>query len=135
MRSKALFLLVFWIAPLISIAQLSLTIEINDLRNNHGHVRFELNNEHKEQLAAISKTISDKKCVFIISNLKPGKYAFKFIHDENDNEKLDTNWIGIPKEGFGYSNNPNLNFGPPTFEKTIFELNESSTFKCKPKYY
>lgn len=135
MRSKALFLLVFWIAPLISIAQLSLTIEINDLRNNHGHVRFELNNEHKEQLAAISKTISGKKCVIVINNLKPGKYAFKFIHDENNNEKLDINWIGIPKEGFGFSNNPNLTFGPPSFEKTVFELSQSKVIENKPKYY
>jgi uncharacterized protein (DUF2141 family) len=79
--------------------------------------------------------ISYNKCVIVIENLKPGKYAFKFFHDENMNDKLDTSWMGIPKEGFGFSNNPSMTFGPPSFDKTIFELSESLLIKSKPKYF
>jgi uncharacterized protein (DUF2141 family) len=122
-------------APFGLIAQHSLTIEINDLQNSIGQVHLELSNENEEQVAAISSNISNNKCVIVIENLKPGKYAFKFIHDENKNDKLDTNWLGIPKEGFGFSNNPSMSFGPPSFDKTIFELNESKVIKCKPKYF
>ncbi len=121
--------------PLASLAQLTLTIEINDLRNNNGQIQFELSNEQEVRVVALSRSISDKKCSIVIENLKPGKYSFKFFHDENKNEKLDTNMIGIPKEGFCFSNNPSMTFGPPAFDKTIFELKESKVIKCKPKYF
>jgi len=123
------------IIPFGLLAQLSLTIEINNLRNNNGQVHLELNNEKEEQVVGVTKNIFNNKCVIIIENLKPGKYAFKFLHDENKNDKLDTNWLGIPREGFGFSNNPSMTFGPPSFDKTIFELKESLEIKCKPKYF
>jgi len=86
-------------------------------------------------VVGVTKSISDNKSLIIIENLNPGRYAFKFFHDENKNEKLDVNWLEIPKEGFGFSNNPSMTFGPPSFDKTIFELNESIVIKCKPKYF
>ncbi len=46
--------------------------------------------------------------------LPSGTYALALIHDENGNGKLDT-MMGIPKEGFGFSNNPAIRFGPPSF--------------------
>ncbi|MBS4013269.1 MAG: DUF2141 domain-containing protein [Bacteroidetes bacterium] len=121
--------------PMLSLAQLTLTVEINNIRNNKGQIHLELSNEREVSLIGLTKNISGNKCVFVVENLKPGKYSFKFIHDENMNETLDVNWFGIPTEGFGFSNNPSMTFGPPSFEKTIFELKESTTIKCKPKYY
>ena len=46
--------------------------------------------------------------------LPTGEYALALIHDENGNGKLDT-FMGIPKEGFGFSKNPAIRFGPPSF--------------------
>lgn len=51
-----------------------------------------------------------------------GAYAVKVFHDENGNGKLDTNFIGIPKERFGFSNNVMGRFGPPDFEQARFVL-------------
>jgi uncharacterized protein (DUF2141 family) len=116
-------------------AQHTLTIEIHGLNNNNGHVLLELSNAKEAVVAGRTRNISNNRCIIVIDSLKPGMYSFKFFHDENKNEKLDTNWLGIPKEGFGFSNNPSMNFGPPSFEKTIFELNESVLIKCKPKYF
>lgn len=48
-------------------------------------------------------------------NLPSGTYALALIHDENGNGKLDT-VLGIPKEGFGFSKNPAIRFGPPSFK-------------------
>jgi len=135
MRNKVFILLVCCFMPLLSLAQLTLTIEISDLRNNNGQIQFELSNEQEVRVVALTRSISDNKCRIVIDNLKPGKYSFKFFHDENKNEKLDTNILGIPKEGFGFSNNPSMTFGPPAFDKTIFELKESKVIKCKPKYF
>lgn len=96
---------------------------------------MELRNEHEEQIAGRSQNISDLRCVIRIENLSPGKYSFKYFHDENNNKKLDTNWLGIPREGFGFSNNPGIGFGPPSAEKILFELKETTVLQCTPKYF
>jgi uncharacterized protein (DUF2141 family) len=135
MKNKTLILLAFCFAPFLAIAQFSLTVEIVDLRNSKGQIHLELCNEKEVRVTGVTKSITDNKCRIVFENLKPGKYAFKFFHDENKNEIIDVNWIGIPKEGFGFSNNPSMTFGPPSFDKTIFELKESIAIKCKPKYF
>jgi uncharacterized protein (DUF2141 family) len=131
-----LFLIFFFISvmPLSSFSQFTLTIEINGLRNNIGQVLLEYSNEKGVRIMGITKNLVDKKCIFVIKNLRPGKYAFKYFHDENKNENLDLNWIGIPKEGYGFSNNAKGTLGPPSFEKTIFVLMENTTLMCTPKY-
>lgn len=63
---------------------------------------------------------------FTFKNLESGSYAVALFHDKNSNEKLDTNFIGIPKEGFGFSNNPRVLTGPPSFNKASFELKTNS---------
>jgi uncharacterized protein (DUF2141 family) len=45
----------------------------------------------------------------------PGKYGVAVIHDENENQKLDRNFLGIPKEGFGFANNPRVLLSAPSF--------------------
>ena len=59
--------------------------------------------------------------MFHFSNLPPGTYAAKVMHDENDNGKLDTNFMGMPIEGYGFSNNPQL-LRKPTFDEAKFDL-------------
>ena len=49
-----------------------------------------------------------------------GRFAVVVYHDENDNHKFDRNWIGLPIEGFGFSNDPTLYLAPPSFEETAF---------------
>lgn len=62
------------------------------------------------------------------SDLPPGRYAIGIIHDANSNQRCDTNWLGVPSEGFGFSNNaqPRWN-GPPRFESAVFTLQPSGT--------
>ena len=131
-----LFLSLFcYFIPLVSIAQVTLTIEIEELRNNNGQLHLELSNENEERLVAITGAISENRCVIVIENVESGMYAFRYFHDENMNDKLDTNWLGIPKEGFGFSNEPRMTFGLPSFEKTLFELINSEVKTSKPKYF
>jgi uncharacterized protein (DUF2141 family) len=56
-----------------------------------------------------------------------GRYAVVVYHDENDNHKFDRNWIGLPTEGFGVSNNPSLFLAAPKFEESSFEVNGEVT--------
>jgi len=54
------------------------------------------------------------------NNLTPGKYAVRYYHDENMNGNMETNLVGKPTEGYGFSNNIIGKFGPPPFEKWLF---------------
>ncbi|SBV50888.1 hypothetical protein XBLMG947_1670 [Xanthomonas bromi] len=54
-------------------------------------------------------------------NLPPGRYAVMVNHDENANGKLDTNLIGMPVEGYGFSNNP-TGMRKPVFDEIVFDL-------------
>ncbi len=57
-----------------------------------------------------------REATAIWENLPPGNYGVAVIHDENRNRKLDRNFIGIPKEGFGFANNPHVGLSAPAFE-------------------
>ena len=55
-------------------------------------------------------------------NLPAGRYAIALFHDANGNGKLDSNRLGIPVEGIGFSNNATGSFGPPAFAKAAFDV-------------
>lgn len=57
----------------------------------------------------------------VLPNVRPGTYALLVIHDENGNGKLDMTFK-IPREGFGFSNNPKLHMRPPRFDEVRFTV-------------
>lgn len=61
---------------------------------------------------------------FTFKDLKPGRYAVMVTHDENGNGKLDMNVMGMPLEGYGFSNNPAV-MRKPTWEEAGFEVSGS----------
>ena len=111
-----------------------LKIEINDLKNSKGHILLEFSDSEKNTIKEISQKIENNTCIVTIDNLKPGDYSYKYFHDENDNKKMDTNIVGMPKEGFGFSNNAKGTFGPPKHEKTIFAFSGDTLHQCIPIY-
>jgi len=107
-------------------------VEIVGLRNDRGQVLCALfssaSDFPKSADKATARTKSDishgtASCEF--SGIAPGTYAVSVFHDENMNRKLDKNFVGVPKEGYGASNNPKKKMGPPSFEETKFELGGS----------
>jgi len=63
--------------------------------------------------------------------LPAGKYAIALIHDVNVNHKLDKNWIGVPKEQWGMSNNPHATIKAPPIEKAMFTLDGDKEVKIQ----
>lgn len=59
--------------------------------------------------------------------LEPGTYGVAAIHDENSNGQLDRNFLGIPREGFGFANNPHASFGPAPFRAALVHVTCPST--------
>jgi uncharacterized protein (DUF2141 family) len=56
------------------------------------------------------------------TDLPPGDYGVAVIHDENSNHKLDRNLIGIPKEGFGFANNPHVGLSAASFHESTVHV-------------
>ncbi len=132
---KCIFIFSYLIFNQLSLfSQFTLKVEISGLRNNNGNVLYELFDADQKSLKVGNESISENKCVILFDNLKPGKYGFNYIHDENKNKKLDTKMLFIPKEGFGYSNNVEAKFGPPAFDKWIFDVKSNTRLNCKVTY-
>jgi len=67
-------------------------------------------------IARATAGILQRRAVCEFAGISPGRYALSVFHDENGNGKMDTNFIGMPREGVGASNNAIGHFGPPKFE-------------------
>lgn len=128
-----MFLLVF--IPITLCSQHSVKIDVENVKSSDGHIRIAVYNDSEGFLAfeSVYKTSTEiaKKGVTTIylKNLPSGTYALAVFHDENSNEKLDTNFIGIPKEHIGFSNSKMKTFGPPSFEECSFVLQEDTAIK------
>jgi uncharacterized protein (DUF2141 family) len=122
-------------APLTYInAQSNLTVEILNLESNKGVAIVDLMDKDEESVMDLTSEIADNKCTLIFKDLKNGQYAIRYFHDENKNEELDTNFIGIPKEGFGFSNDAIGKFGPKDFSEWLFEVSGDTLIKMTTKY-
>ncbi len=64
--------------------------------------------------------------VLTLKDIPPGTWAVLAYQDENENKELDRNFIGIPKENYGFSRNPVSRFGPPSFEDAAIDLREGA---------
>jgi uncharacterized protein (DUF2141 family) len=71
-------------------------------------------------MKSASAPILDGRCTITLDDLAPGEYAISVLHDENGNGKPDTNFLGIPKEGIGTSNNAKGRLGPPAYADCTF---------------
>ena len=116
-----------------SFAQIRLEVEIENLKSDSGNIRLALLDAEKNQIRGELGQILNRKSTIVFENLKPAKYAIQYYHDENSNGKLDTYFIGLPKEGYGFSNNAYGLFGPKDFEKWIFSLTSNTKITLKTK--
>jgi uncharacterized protein (DUF2141 family) len=104
-------------------------VRILDIRNSTGTIDcalfeseegFPIEVLHSATNVMVIKIRSTQaRCDF--EDIPPGKYALVVIHDENMNGKLDTNVLGIPKEGYGFSNDVRAWFGAPSFSDAGFQ--------------
>lgn len=103
-----------------------ISVHVVGLRNSNGKVFIALFGSASafianEALRGGTTSISGSSATLTFHGLPPGLYGVSFFHDENQNGKLDTNAIGIPTEGFGFSRDAMGSFGPPTFEQIRFD--------------
>ena len=111
---------------------ISLEMEINNLESNKGLVYIRILNENENPVIVGTSPVINYSSEISFDSIFPGKYAIQFFHDENENQKMDFNLIGIPKEKFGSSNDVKPILGPPKFEKMLFEIYEDKKIVMKP---
>ena len=105
-----------------------LEVSVTNLRSQKGVVRLCLtrNPTHfprcQEDPAALSLSAPAAQATTLrFASVPAGDYAIAAFHDENGNSKLDT-FAKIPREGFGFSRNPPIRFGPPRFGEARFTM-------------
>jgi uncharacterized protein (DUF2141 family) len=105
----------------------TLTIKVEGLRNQKGQLCVSLFGDSqgfptKSHLAIETKSveITGIPSQVIFDNLEPGNYAVAILHDENGDGQLNCNFLGIPTEGFGFSQNPAIRVGVPKFAESTF---------------
>lgn len=106
-----------------------LTVSISGLRNDLGQVLIQLWNapdgfptkgEKGYKLLVVDANKAISGTMTLTFEVPPGIYAISTLHDENRNNKMDTNALGIPKEGYGASSNVVTHFHPPSFDQAKF---------------
>lgn len=111
-----------------TVEKAKLTIKVTDIRNHDGQLIFGVFQSAKgfptTQKNAVNWQVSgiDKDEMTFTAELAPGDYAASVLHDENKNNDMDTNIIGIPKEGYGVTNNPKPKFRGAKFKEALFTL-------------
>lgn len=102
-------------------------LTVTDLRTQQGSLRIAIADSEagwsdtEKAVAGTVRKAHGTEQKFHFPDLPPGSYAVMVMHDENDNGKLDSNFMGMPIEGYGFSNNPGV-MRKPTFEEARFDL-------------
>ena len=133
MRTQIKITALFAFMALFTTAQNTVTVTVTGLKSSKGNVMLEMVNAKDKVVAQKVERISDKKSTIVLENVKPGTYAIRFYHDENNNQKMDTGTFGIPTEGYGFSNNARGFMGPPDLEDMLFEVKGNVTMTLKTK--
>ena len=136
MITKKIFLLITFSIAAIQFVKaqkktFELTVNITNLSSNKGTILLGIYNNKgsflKKPFNGYALKINNNRAKMIVENLPKGEYAISFVHDENNNKKLDTNFLGIPSEDFGCSNNAKGFMGPPKYDDAKFIVSEDKS--------
>jgi uncharacterized protein (DUF2141 family) len=123
-------------------AQSKIVVQINNFRNNKGACIVCLYDNAKafsgkgEPLRTLRVMVADKAAAVVFTNVPAGTYAISVVHDANNNNRFDTNFIGIPTEGYGASQNKLPFAAAPNFDDNKFSvhLNTNTAVNIKLRY-
>jgi uncharacterized protein (DUF2141 family) len=107
-----------------------LTVVVKNIRNNKGqiglnlfHAANDFPNHPEKSMFSVFIPAKAGSTEYTFKNIPTDTYAVAVFHDENGDGKINSNFLGIPKEGVGVSNNAKGNFGPPKFDDAKFSFN------------
>jgi uncharacterized protein (DUF2141 family) len=108
--------------------KLTLKLKITNIREAVGDMYIAVYADEttymKDRFAEAIVPIQSEGTLDVEIKIPKGIYAVTIFQDENGDTELNTNFMGIPKESFGFSNNPKIMFGPPNFKEASFDFTE-----------
>lgn len=127
--------IVFWTSSLLGTCQLntvsSISLSIENLQSGQGDLHIAIYDEEEKftkskepYLLKIHKVAATGRLQLQLDSIPHGRYALAIYHDVNSNGDLDKNIFGIPKEPYGFSNNPPAKWSAPKYKETSFMLEE-----------
>ena len=136
-----LLLVFLLLSSTVSNENYQLTIEIQNIEVVEGTIRIGIYNTSETFLKKgafyrgdlIVVANSTESVTF--KNLPAGEYAFMLYHDKNSDGKFNQNFLGIPKEPYGFSNNVKIKFSKPKFKECKFFLTKDSVMRIKLRNY
>ena len=115
----------------------TVTIDFKGMKSDKGNLYIALYNKPddflKKPLKGTITKVVDKKATITLKDIPAGVYAVSAFHDVNENEKMDTNFFGIPKEPTGMSNDAVGFMGPPKYEDAKFNVDKNLTISINIK--
>ena len=129
---RFLWLLLFGL-PVTLFGQYRLEVAVRGVKTSEGLIQVALYREEGSFLKFdqvfrnASAPAAEGTTVVVLEDLPAGEYAIAIFHDENGNEELDTNWLGIPREPLGFSRARMKTFGPPSFRDCLIRLQGDMT--------
>lgn len=132
-RLKKLLIFLSFMGAATALADTSVTVKIEPIADRSGPIVVRVYDSKKTWLKKelLTKTVplpdSDDIAVQFELQMAPGNYAIHVFQDIDNNGKMKTNFIGIPKEPTGVSNDAKGRFGPPKFKDAAVEVGDSPT--------
>ncbi|MEO6903580.1 MAG: DUF2141 domain-containing protein [Bacteroidia bacterium] len=117
-----------------------LRVNIDNINSLEGQIQIIIYNtkenflDDEKGFKLLHFDIKATKMSCLIENLSAGVYAVAILHDKNDDGKCAKNWLGIPTEGYGFSNNFRPKLAPPKFEDVSFKIDKDTTLNIKLIY-
>lgn len=134
---KRLIVVSFFLLSASMHAQYKIVVEVWNVPKSIGKINAALYDQSdtflnfEEVYKSASTPAKQGKTEVLFGNIPEGDYAIALFYDENANNKLDTNWMGIPKEKVAFSNAEMKLFGPPSFKECSFRLNTDKTLNIR----
>jgi uncharacterized protein (DUF2141 family) len=114
-----------------------LEVTVENVRPGRGHVRVCLFDNKADffgnALRCFDVPATDENAIVKVTfdGLDDKEYAVAVYQDFNQNGILDRSWLGLPKEPYGFSNNPSTFFGPPGFSRVAFQLRQNNSINIR----
>ncbi|MEM1262928.1 MAG: DUF2141 domain-containing protein [Pseudomonadota bacterium] len=130
-RPTRVFIPVMALLAATNIEAASLDIEVTAIEAPTGFIMLamfdsaEAFNDGGKPVRAVKLPVEGERVEARFDDLPAGKYAIKLYHDANGNGEMDSNMLGLPIEGYGFSNNVGR-FGQPPFTDAAFEVAEET---------
>lgn len=139
--SAVILAIAFPVLPSLSQSTSTVLLEVSSFKNTRGSLNCRLfikpsDFPDGEGILSVRVPIAGPNTSCTFSNIEPGTYAVAVVHDENSDGKLDKNFVGVPSEGYGVSNNKTYALSAPKWDESIFTIapSESKTLQVKLRY-